>query len=81
MFNEASKKFFTISFDSWTTDRKPVNTGKSFQLKLGSSADITASSYLIAAHEKKTVKTQPKISQTKDLYWPFSILSVVENTL
>ena len=27
MFNNSIKKCFTLSFDSWTTDRKTANTG------------------------------------------------------
>ena len=35
-----------------TTDRKPVNTGKGFQLDTGSSSNINAPIYSIAAHRK-----------------------------
>ena len=35
-FNESKRQSFTLSFDSWTTDRKPVTTGKikSFRQKI-----------------------------------------------
>ena len=32
MFNEAIRENFTLSFDAWVTDRKPVNTGNEYQL-------------------------------------------------
>ena len=30
MFNEAIRESFTLSFDAWVTDRKPVNTGNEY---------------------------------------------------
>ena len=30
MYDEALTKSFTLSFESWTTDSKPINTGKDF---------------------------------------------------
>ena len=30
-FNESIRQSFTLSFDSWVTDRKPVNTGNEYQ--------------------------------------------------
>ena len=33
-FNEAFSKTFTLSYESWTTDRKPVDTAREFQLDL-----------------------------------------------
>ena len=34
MFNEAIRKSFTKSFDTWVTDRKPLNKGIEYQLDL-----------------------------------------------
>ena len=40
MFNEAIRENFTLSFDAWVTDRKPVNTGNEYQLGIGSASNI-----------------------------------------
>ena len=42
MFNDSIKNSFTLSFDSWTTDRKIVNTGLEYQVDIGSSANINS---------------------------------------
>ena len=52
-FNEAISKTFTLSYESWTTDRKPVNTAREFQLDISSASNINSPLYLIAAHQKK----------------------------
>ena len=54
MFNEAIRENFTLSFDAWVTDRKPINTGKEYQLDIGSASNINISLYLIVAHQKNT---------------------------
>ena len=36
MFNESFKIMYTISFDSWCTDRKVVNDGLEFEVNIGS---------------------------------------------
>ena len=51
-FNEAFSKTFTLSFESWTTDRKPVDTAREFQIDISSASNINTPLYLIAAHEK-----------------------------
>ena len=51
-FKEANTKSFTLSFESWTFDKKPLNTGKQFQLDIISESKINAPLYLIAAHHK-----------------------------
>ena len=51
MFNDSIKNSFNISFDSWTTDRKIVNTDLEYQLDIGSSANINSPKYLIVAHQ------------------------------
>ena len=33
-FNEAISKAFTLSFESWTTDRKPVDTAGKLQIDI-----------------------------------------------
>ena len=52
IFNEAIRENFTLSFDAWVTDRKPVNTGNEYQLDIGSSSNINVPLYLIVAHQK-----------------------------
>ena len=52
MFNEAIRHNFTLSFDAWVTDRKPVNTGKEYQLDIRSASNINIPLYLIVAHKK-----------------------------
>ena len=51
-FNEAISKTFTLSYESWTTDRKPVDTAREFQIDLSSASNINSPLYLIAAHQK-----------------------------
>ena len=52
IFNEAITKSFTISFEPWTTDRKPVDTAREFQMDISSASNINSPLYLIAAHQK-----------------------------
>ena len=51
-FNEVVREIFTLSFDAWVTDRKPVNTGNEYQLDIGSASNINIPLYLIVAHQK-----------------------------
>ena len=52
IFKESIRQSFTIPFDSWLTDRKPVNTGNEYQLDIGSASNINVTLYLIVAHQK-----------------------------
>ena len=52
MFNEAISKIFSLSYESWTTDRKPVDTAREFQIDKSSASNIKSPLYLIAAHQK-----------------------------
>ena len=52
IFNEAIGESFTLSFDAWVTDRKPVNTGNEYQLDIGSASNTNIPLYLIVAHQK-----------------------------
>ena len=52
MFNDSIKNSFSLSFDSWTTDRKIVNTG--LRISIGcrkQSTNINSPKYLIVAHQ------------------------------
>ena len=58
IFNEAISQTFTLSYESWTTDRKPVDTAREFQVDISSASNINSPLYLIAAHQK-TQKADP----------------------
>ena len=51
MFIESMKNSFPLIFVSWTTGRKTVNTGRDYQLDIGSSSDINSPKFLTAAHQ------------------------------
>ena len=52
LFNEALRENFTLSFDAWVTDRKPVKTGNEYQLDIGSACNINIPLYVIVALQK-----------------------------
>ena len=60
LFNEAIRENFTLSFDAWVTDRKPVNTGNEYQLDIGSASNINIPLYLIVAHQKTQRDNPPR---------------------
>ena len=51
-FNEAISQTFTLSYESWTTDRKPVDTAREFRVDISSASNINSPLYLITAHQK-----------------------------
>ena len=51
LFNESIKNNFTITFDSWYTERKIVTDGGEFQVDIASSQSTNSPKYLIAAHQ------------------------------
>ena len=57
-FNEDITKCFSISYESWTTDRKLVDTAKEVQIDISSASNINSPLYLISA-EQKTQRTDP----------------------
>ena len=52
--------FFTLSFDSWFTDRSAVGTELEYQLDKGSSQDVKSPKYLIAALQTAARMEFPK---------------------
>ena len=51
MFNDSFKKKSTLSFESWSTDRKTVDTQLEYQVHIGSAQNINSPKYLLVAHE------------------------------
>ena len=56
IFNDAISQTFTLSYESWTTDRKPVDAAREFQVDISSASNINSPLYL--AHQK-TQKPHP----------------------
>ena len=52
MFNESIEKTFTLFFDSWVTDRRPVETDNGDQLDIGSASNINVTLFIKAVHQK-----------------------------
>ena len=50
-FNKAISKTLILSYESWTTDRKAVETAREVQIDISSASDINSSLHLIAAHQ------------------------------
>ena len=51
-FNGAVTKTFTLSYESWTTDRKPIDTAREFQIHISSASNINSPLHLLAGHQK-----------------------------
>ena len=51
-FNGSISRSFTLSFDSWTTGRKPVNGGEEYQLDIASPSNVNSPLYLVAVHQQ-----------------------------
>ena len=51
MFNESNKNNYTLTFDSWYTERKIVTDCGEFQVDIASSQSTNSPKYLIAAHQ------------------------------
>ena len=51
MFNESIKNNYTLTFDSWYTERKIVTDGGEFRVDIPSSQSANSPKYLIAAHQ------------------------------
>ena len=51
MFIDSFKGSFTLSFDSWSTDRKTVDTQLEYQVDIRSAHAITSPKILILAHQ------------------------------
>ena len=51
MFNDSNKNSFTLSFDSWSTDRKTCKTQLEYQVQIDSAENINNPKYLTVAHQ------------------------------
>ena len=51
IFIVSIRNSFTISFDSWTADKKFVNKGLEFLVDIGSAHKTNSPKFLIAAHQ------------------------------
>ena len=60
MFNEATMNIFTITFDSWYTERKISNDGRELQVDIGSAQKIESPKYLISAFQTSARTTASK---------------------
>ena len=52
IFNKAISENFTLSYESWTKDTKPVDTAREVQVDISLASNINSPLYLIAAHQK-----------------------------
>ena len=62
MFNEAIMNNYTITFDSWYTERKISNDGRELQVDIGSAQQINSPKYLISAFQTPARTTPNKAS-------------------
>ena len=60
IFNESIRRNFTLSFDDWVTDKKPVNTGNEYELDTGSASNIDIPLYPIIPHRKTQRENPPR---------------------
>ena len=58
MFKEAIMNNYSITFDSWYTERKISNDGRELQVDIGSAQQINSPKYLISAFQS-AVRTTP----------------------
>ena len=63
MFIEPNKNKFTISYDSWYTERKIVIDGNEFQVGIASAQYINSPLYLIPVHQTEARIGTPKQSK------------------
>ena len=58
MFNESFKNSYTITFDSWYTERKIPNDGRELQADIGSAQHINSLKYLLSSFQT-SARTAP----------------------
>ena len=62
MFNESIMNNYTITFDSWYTERKISNDGRELQVDIGSAQHINSPKYLMSAFQTNARTTPNKAS-------------------
>ena len=60
LFNEAIMNNYTITFDSWYTERKISNHGRELQVDIGSAQHINSPKYLLSAFQTNARTTANK---------------------
>ena len=73
MFDDSIKNSFTLSFDSWSTDRKTVNTQLEYQVDIGTAQNINSSKYLIVFRQ---TAARVGVPNEKSIFAIFDILNV-----
>ena len=63
MFNESLMNNYTITFDSWYTERKISNDGRELQVDIGSAQHINSPKYLIAVFQTTARTTRTKAAK------------------
>ena len=68
LFDDSIKNSFTISFHSWSTDRKIVDTQLQYQLDKGSAQNINSPKYLIAVHQTAATLGAPNTAENVAIF-------------
>ena len=69
-FKDAISNSFTFSYESWTTERKPVDTAKEVQIEISSASNINSQLHLIAAHQltQRPDPADPTVNLSKNRF-------------
>ena len=59
MFNESFQNVYTITYDSWYTERKLSTKGNELQVEIGSAQLVNSPNYLIASFQKENRIRRP----------------------
>ena len=62
MFNESNMNNYTITFDSWYTERKISNDGRELQVDIGCAQNINSPQYLLSTFQTNARTTPNKAS-------------------
>ena len=77
MFNEAVMIIYTITFDSWYTERKISNDGRKLQVDIASAQRNNSLKYLISAIETKD-RTTPKEARHSSIFDTYHVTKYFE---
>ena len=76
MFNDFFRNSFTLSFDSWSTDRETVNFQLEYELCKGSAQKFNNPNYLIVTHQ---IEAREGVPNKKNNVSLFDSLNVRKN--